>query len=126
MVMQTEVTQDMTYVLADLNNRVRTLESKYNLFGERLLVINQNMIEEYKKLLREMKAINLDMQRIKAESAETRAAIKNVVSELDLFARKENVRVVEKYLELLSPMNFVTEQQVERVVEEKMGKQGVE
>jgi len=124
--MQTEVTQDMTYVLADLNNRVRTLESKYNLFGERLLVINQNMIEEYKKLLREMKAINLDMQRIKAESAETRAAIKNVVSELDLFARKENVRVVEKYLELLSPMNFVTEQQVERVVEEKMGKQGVE
>jgi hypothetical protein len=84
------------------------------------------MIEEYKKLLREMKAINLDMQRIKAESAETRAAIKNVVSELDLFARKENVRVVEKYLELLSPMNFVTEQQVERVVEEKMGKQGVE
>ena len=118
--MQTEVAQDMTYVLADLNNRVRTLESKYNLFGERLLVINQNMIEEYKKLLREMKVINLDMQRVKAEASETRAVIKNVVTEMDLFARKENVRVVEKYLDLLSPMNFVTEQQVERVVEEKL------
>ena len=122
--MQTEVAQDMTYVLADLNNRVRTLESKYNLFGERLLVINQNMIEEYKKLLREMKMINLDMQRVKADAAETRSVIKNVVSELDLFARKENVRVVEKYLDLLSPMNFVTEQQVENVIEEKLNKLG--
>ena len=42
---------DLSYVLADLSSRVRILESKYNLIGERLLVVNKNMIEEYKKTL---------------------------------------------------------------------------
>ena len=35
--------------LVDMNARVRDLEGRYNLLRDRVLVINQNMIEEYKK-----------------------------------------------------------------------------
>ena len=120
MVVQT--TQDLTYVLADINNRVRALEGKYNLFGEHLLVINQNMIEEYKKVMREMKAINADVQKMNVEMAEIKSVGKNMVVEMDLFAKKDKVRVLEKYLDLWSPLNFVTEEQLAQVVEEKIGK----
>ena len=113
-------TTDLTYVLADMNNRIRSLENKYSLFGERLLIVNQNMIEEYKKVMKEMKAIDADVQRMKAELAETRSVIKSAVSEMDLFARKDQVRVLEKYLDLWSPMHFVTEDQVNQLVEQRL------
>ncbi len=120
MVVQT--TQDLTYVLADMNNRVRTLESKYNLFGERVLIINQNMIEEYKKILKEIKAINTDLQKMKLEITEMKSVVKNIVVEMDLFAKKDQVKVLEKYLDLWSPMNFVTEEQLTQLIDQKMGK----
>src|SRR3989338_3479173 len=93
--------QEITEVIVDLNNRIRTLENKYNLLGERLLVVNQNMIEEYKRLLREMKIINEDLK------------------EMELFAKKEQVRVLEKYIDLINPMRFVTTEEVESLIIQK-------
>ncbi|MEK6839624.1 MAG: hypothetical protein AABX72_01675 [Nanoarchaeota archaeon] len=118
MVVQT--TQDMTYVLADINNRVRTLEGKYNLFGEHLLVINQNMIEEYKKILKEMKTIDAEMQKMKVDMMEVKSTVKSIVVEMDLFAKKDQVKVLEKYLDLWSPLHFVTEEQLNQAIEQKM------
>jgi hypothetical protein len=113
-------TADLTYVLADMNNRVRSLETKYSLFGEHLLIVNQNMIEEYKKVMKEMKAMDTDLQRMKVELAETKSIIKSIVTEMDLFAKKGQVKVLEKYLDLWSPMHFVTEEQVSQLVEQKL------
>ena len=113
-------TADLTYVLADMNNRVRSLETKYSIFGERLLIVNKNMIEEYKKIMKEMKAIDADLQKMKVELVETKSIIKSIVTEMDLFAKKGQVKVLEKYLDLWSPMHFVTEEQVNQLVEQKL------
>ena len=118
MVVQT--TQDVTYILAEVNNRVRTLESKYDLFGERLLVVNQNMIEEYKRILKEMKVMSDELRELKAEITEAKVVVKNIVGELDLFARKESVKVLEKYLNLWSPLNFITEEELNKAIEERL------
>ena len=121
--MAVQEVQDASYIIADLNNRVRVLESKYSLLGERLLLVNQNMIEEYKKLLREISAMNAEMGDLRAELAEMGSGMRKVVGELDLFARKESVKVLDKYLKLWSPLNTVSEDQVERIVEEKIKKE---
>ena len=34
--------------IMEVVSRIRSLEGKYNLLGERALIINQNMIEQYK------------------------------------------------------------------------------
>ncbi len=108
--------QEITQVVVELNNRIRTLENKYNLLGERLLVVNQNMIEEYKRLLREMKIINEDTREIRQEVFLTQDALRNIVKEMELFAKKEQIKVLEKYLDLINPMRFVTEEEVEKIV----------
>ena len=120
--MVVEQAQDVTYILADLNSRVRTLESKYNLLGERLLVVNKNMIEEYKKLMKELRAMTSYIRGLKAEIEEAKQVVKSVVGELDGMARKEDVKVIEKYLKLWSPLNFVTDHQLEQALDEKLGR----
>ncbi len=118
--------QEITQVIVDLNNRIRTLENKYNLLGERLLVVNQNMIEEYKRILREMKIINEDLREMRQETMLTQDAMRNMVKEMELFAKKEQVKVLEKYIDLINPMRFVTTEEVESLIIEKSvgGKHG--
>ena len=118
--------QEITQVIVDLNNRVRVLENKYNLLGERLLIVNQNMIEEYKRLLREMKVINEEFREIRQEVFLTQDTTRNIVKEMELFAKKEQIKVLEKYIDLLNPMRFVTEEEVRNIVQKhsKGGKHG--
>jgi|SRR3989344_396668 len=108
--------QEITQIIVDLNNRVRTLENKYNLLGERLLIVNQNMIEEYKRLLNEMKILNSDLREMRQDIFLTQDAMRNTVKEMELFAKKEQVKVLERYIDLLNPMRFVTEDEVENLV----------
>lgn len=108
--------QEVTQIIVDLNNRVRTLENKYNLLGERLLIVNQNMIEEYKRLLREMKILNDDLREMRQEVFITQDTMRNVVKEMELFAKKEQIKILERYVDLLNPMRFVTEEEVEKII----------
>lgn len=104
--------QDLAFVLNDLNVRIRVLENKYSLFGERLLIINQNMIEEYKKLIRNIKTAEEDIKDVKKDLFNVKEIVSGMTKELTLFARKDSLQVLEKYINLWNPMNFVTEKDV--------------
>lgn len=112
--------QSQENIIGDLNSRTRVLEGKYNLLRDRVLVINQNMIAEYKKLLAEIKAINSDVKEIKNDVFNIKETVKHIVKELEFFARKEDVKVLEKYINMWDPIKFVTEKEVVNLIKEHM------
>ncbi|MDO8628719.1 MAG: hypothetical protein Q7R56_03120 [Nanoarchaeota archaeon] len=116
--------QDLNTVLSDFNTRIRSLEGKYSLFGERLLVVNQNMIEEYKKLMKELQVMESELKDFRVELTTMRETLKEVLKETSLFARKGDVKVLEKYINLWDPFKFVTEDDVRRLIDDtkKRGK----
>jgi hypothetical protein len=122
--MVVETTQDISYVISDLNARIRILESKYSLFGERLLTINKNMIDEYRKLIKLIKIIEYELKELKTEVFNLKETIKKIMNETNFFAKKEDVKVIEKYINLWNPLNFVTEEEVLELIKkgEKHGK----
>ena len=107
-----ESSQDLAFVLNDLNARIRVLENKYSLFGERLLIINQNMIEEYKTLMRKIKTFESEFRDIKKDIFNIKEIISGLTKEMKLFAKKDSLQVLEKYINLWNPMNFITEKDV--------------
>jgi hypothetical protein len=110
--------QDPYAILNNLNTRVRILEGRYNLTRERMLVINQNLIDHYKSLQGEIKAINEDLQEIKETLESIRNTLKNVIKEMHHFARKDQLKVLEKYINMWNPINFVTEEEVINLIKE--------
>ena len=112
--------QDINPVLSDIINRIRALEGKYNLLGERILIINQNMISQYKKSLPEIKAINSDIKEIKSELFKLKEVIKDLAKEMQFFATKEDIKVLEKYINLWNPMKFITEEELDTILDEKI------
>jgi hypothetical protein len=101
-----------TFEPISAEERVRILESRYSLIRDRIFLINQNMIQEYKKLNKEMKLIDSEIRSVKQDLNEIKGIIRNVVNEMQNFARKENVKVIEKYINFWNPLNFVTEKEV--------------
>jgi signal transduction protein with GAF and PtsI domain len=118
--MPEEYQTDLNYILSDLNIRTRTLEGKYNILGERLLVVNQNMIEEYKKIIKEAKTHEDDIIELKKEIENLKEILKQILKEIDSFAKKENIKVLEKYINLWNHLKFVTEQEVEELIKKQL------
>ena len=112
--------QDPYSMLNELNTRVRILEGKYNLTRERMFVINQNMMDHYKKLNSGIRTIEEDMTEIKQTLEVLKDTIRDVVKELRLLARKDDLKVLEKYINLWSPLNIVTKEEVEEILEKRL------
>ena len=121
--------QEQTYspeeVLFDVNSRVRSLEGKYNLLRDRVLIINNNMIEEYKKIVGEIKFIDSEIKDIKGDVFKLKESIRHLIQEVELYARKEDVQFLEKYINLWNPMKFTTEEDVVKLIEIHNGKKEV-
>ena len=80
--------------------RLRTLEGRYNLLRDRVLVVNNNLIEQYKKTVTEVKSVNDDIKEIKSDLFKIKEAMRHLLSELELFAKKDDVKYLEKYINL--------------------------
>ena len=114
--------QNPNNVLSDINNKIRTLESKGNVLSEHLLTINQNTIEEYKRINKQIELLNEDIRGLKEELFNLKQTIKAFLGEVDFFAKKNDIKVLEKYINLWNPLEFVREDEIEKIVEEKMAK----
>ena len=104
----------------DPEEKLRILESRYSLMRDRMLIINQNMIDQYKKLNSEIRLINDDLKEIKRDLNDLKELNRHVISELQTFARKDNLKVLEKYINFWNPLNFVTEDDVKKLIEERL------
>mgnify|MGYP001611426056 CR=1 FL=1 len=103
----------------DSTSRLRGLEGKYNLLRDRALIINNNMIDQYKKTSTETKAINDDIKEIKSDLFKIKEAMKHMLKEFELFARKDEVKFLEKYINLWNPMKFVTGEELAKALEKQ-------
>ena len=108
-------------IVMDIGARIRVLENKYNTVNEHLLMINQNMIEEYKKMIEEMKAIDTELKQAKQDIFNIKETVKKMVRETEIFARKDELKVLEKYINLWNPINFVTQEDLDKILKSKKG-----
>ncbi len=115
-----ENTQIQDSSINELNTRIRILEGKYNLTRERMLVINQNMLDHYKKLTTNIKTIEEDITEIKESLNLLKNTLKNTLKELQFLARKEDLKILEKYINMWDPLKVITKEEIEEIIEKRL------
>lgn len=103
---------------------LKGIESKLNNLRREFEVLKEDAMKKQERLGKEIKVINDDLIELKREREKIQEKMELVIKELKLTAGKEEVMTLKKYMELWNPMNFVTQKEVERIVEEKMGEKG--
>jgi hypothetical protein len=116
---------DYVQAFNEIANRIRVLEGRGSLFSEKLLVMNQNMISEYEKTLLEIKKIRSEIIDLREDILKVKNVVKHFSEEASKFARQDDVKVLQKYVNYWNPLNFVTEKEVESIVINVLGKHKV-
>lgn len=107
---------DISSIVNSVNRRVRVLEERNNNIQRKTGVIEDNMINKNKVIFENIKKINSDITQLKKEFEEVKDSIKLLVRELQSMAKKEDVDVIQKYLDLWNPTNFVTNRELDKAV----------
>ncbi|HLC22778.1 MAG TPA: hypothetical protein VJJ79_03325 [Candidatus Nanoarchaeia archaeon] len=115
---------DFTRIVNELANRLRILESKQSLLSEKLLVMNQNMVEEYKRVSKDLKAFNVQMKDLEKDLANVKNIVKHLTEETGQFARQSDVKALEKYINIWDPLQFVTEKEVQKLISAALKQHG--
>jgi hypothetical protein len=80
------------------------------------------MLSNHKKSMAEIKAVQSDVTEMRRTIQSVEDKIITVIKELRLTARKEDIDVMKRYLELWDPVKFVTAERVEKLIDDKLGK----
>lgn len=77
-----------------------------------------NMLEKNKLFSTDIRALTSDINEIRKEIDEIKEKIIDIVAELEETAKREEVKVLEKYINFWNPVKFVTQNEVEAIVKE--------
>lgn len=112
----------MTTDLNTLSRRLRLLEEGFTNLRRFFQVTEENIIAKNKHFSAEIKTMTSDIMEIRKEMQELRDKLSLVIKELQIVARKEEVKVLEKYINLWNPIKFVTQNEVEQIINEVLEK----
>ncbi|MEM2916127.1 MAG: hypothetical protein QXT19_02105 [Candidatus Woesearchaeota archaeon] len=120
-------TPEITGIIEQINSlaaRMRVSEERFNELRKKVLFIEQNMLANHRKALGEIKESNEELDELRHKVAEIEERVVTVIKELRLTARKSDIDVIKRYIELWEPVKFVTADYAEKiareVVEEKL------
>lgn len=115
--------EDVMQEMNMIGRRLRVLEERYSGFDKRMQNSEQNMISNHRNMNTEIKTTMEDIKDVKKEIYDIKDKLRLIILEMKNFARKEEVKVIEKYVNLWEPVNFVTRNQVEKIVNEILDKE---
>lgn len=107
---------DMVDQLRNISRRLRILEERYANQRKNLQVFEHNFISENKKLQSQQRILQADIDDIKKQLYEMKQRFDIMGAELQDTAKRQDVVVLEKYINLWEPINFVTRNEVEKLI----------
>jgi len=104
----------------DISRRLRVAEENYSGLRRKTQLSDQNILKTNKNTKTEIIAINSDIRDIRRDIKDIKDNINQMAKEMKLFAKKSDVLVIQRYVKLFDPMRFVTPNQVEQIIKEKL------
>ena len=109
---------EISNLLSDFNTKIVDIEGRYELLKERMLVSNESFIKTRDNLNKDIRIIKDDIREIKNEIDKIKEMVQHVIGETAGFARKEELRILERYMKLWEPLKFVKAEEVKRMIDE--------
>ena len=125
---QQQEAPDFSGITTDVNTlsrRLKLLEEGFTNLRRFLQVTEENMIAKNKHYSAEIKTLTSDLTEIRKEIQELKDKLLLVIRELQTVARKEEVKVLEKYINLWNPIRFVSQNEGEQIINEILDKRGI-
>ncbi len=109
-------------ILTDINTKLQDLDEKNSMLKERVLLLGQSFLKQEESLTKDIALLKDEFADLKNELERTKEAINHIIHESENFARKEELRTLDRYMKIWEPLKFVKEDDVRRMISEAMKK----
>jgi len=100
--------------------RVRLVEERFEGISKRLEVLEQNSLSHFRRMKTQIANLEKDIGSVKSTIKDLNDTIKLMIEEFKGFAKKGDVSEVQKYVELFDPMKFVTEEEINFIIDRRI------
>lgn len=105
--------------LNDVNTRLKLVEQRVNQNKERLRVFDDQIIENKKDVNRLVEEINNNIMDLRKSIKNMDDTIQHIIKELELTAKKQDINVIEKYVDMMDPTRYVTKEELKEMLKKK-------
>lgn len=108
----------------DDTKRLRLLEQRSVAMESRVASLEQTLLEQFKKINQAFDRLSQKIDESNDRISKIEDDTKKLVKQMERVASKTELREIQGFIDLINPVksNFVTKPEIERMLEEKLGK----
>jgi hypothetical protein len=114
---------DLAGELNNISRRLMVIEERYTNLRKKTQVTDQNMLNSNKKVMAEVQTSHEQMDELKKQIDDIIDKMKIMVRELKECAKRQEVDVLQKYINIWQPMNFVTRDSANKMIKDQVDAQ---
>lgn len=103
--------------IADVGARLKVLEERYTNLSRREQLAEQNMLSFEKEINSEIKAIQKRILETRKHVSDVNEKLEVLQGQVANAATKHDLRILEAYLNMIQPMEFVTRAEAKKLLE---------
>lgn len=100
-------------VILNIVERQKDLESSIDNLKEKIELIDNNSIKNFKKHYNDIKSLRQDLNEVKQNIESLTEQNKKISQQMQLMANRDDVQKLERYIDLWNPMDFVTREEMD-------------
>ena len=113
----------VTNRMEEIMRRLRLIEERYSGIRKKSQLVEQNMLKDSRDIYQEIKALNDRISELKGEISELNERFAKFSEEIKGSVSRAEFNVLSKYMDFWEPINFLTREQAEKIIEEVNKKQ---
>jgi len=111
--------------VSNLASRVRLVEERIDTLREHIEIIDDSLVEKHKAVISELREVENSVRSARGDIEELKSLVERLAKRLEELASREEVKILERYVSMWQPMNFVTRTEVAAVVKSVLSEAGV-
>jgi len=108
-------------VILTIIERLKNSENNLDLINEKLELLDHNSVKNFKRVFNEIKAVREEIRDLKHEVDVIKEFDHKASKQIRLMSTVDEVKKLEKYIDLWNPMEFVTRQELDTFREKLVG-----
>jgi SMC interacting uncharacterized protein involved in chromosome segregation len=104
--------------LSNITRRLKLLEERLIALKSKSSMLEENEMTEKKHTEKEIKDLGTQIKDVKLSVNQIRDDVLLIIKELQTLAKKDKVDMLEKYIEIWSPINYVSQNEVVKLVKD--------
>jgi hypothetical protein len=111
---------DIVKNVVELRESMKIFDQRLSQLKDTIRMVDQNNLDKYKEIKEALQGLMSDMSNNKTKLLEVEDAMDRLERQTEKFAKLQDIKVLDKYLEFIDPSRFLSKDDVIKIVDEYM------